>query len=516
MPIARSEATWQSRDESVDDGIASPRLSGTRNDSVETGTINVLISRRNKSLTVTEVEEQITDRIAAMEIEDEVNILIATAIDNLSLDDEITEVIDPKLLLLETKLTVQTDDLSGRITSAESDISLLASSLVNLAADTANINETLVSVQDDIAGLEAGLTSALSAATALSAGISVDEQGNIKMGTHPDQPAAGHPSQEGNVAVVEIATATTTTQTAFVVNQQGDGDIADFRSDDVSVVNIGETGRVTVVGELRVDGRIMACSGESCGTTLDEAVDETMGDLGVEGKVVAGSFEGYCADGFVWVPGSAKYGTLPGFCVMERKAGQDATSPHLAALGTPLLIRRGEGGEVYINISQGEAALACQSLGSEYHLISENEWLTIAENIIKVKANDIDLAKEGLQLATTTPTDGFKLTNEELIYDFVGEVAEWTDQVVRKEDAPQPLANEWQEYYAITSLRSLGQITPPYYLTDEANNIGKIKTGLSSSEALRGFVRGYNGIYGLDLSLSPTTATSTIGFRCAR
>jgi len=57
-----------------------------------------------------------------MEIEDEVNILISNAIDNLELDDEITEVIDPKLLLLETKLTVASDDLTGRITTIEGDI----------------------------------------------------------------------------------------------------------------------------------------------------------------------------------------------------------------------------------------------------------------------------------------------------------------------------------------------------------------------------------------------------------
>ena len=40
----------------------------------ETGVINVLISRRNKSLTVEMVESRITERIAAMEIEDDIEI----------------------------------------------------------------------------------------------------------------------------------------------------------------------------------------------------------------------------------------------------------------------------------------------------------------------------------------------------------------------------------------------------------------------------------------------------------
>ena len=47
----------------------------------ETGVIQVLISRRNKSLTVEQVEEEVTARIAAMEIEDEVDLLMAQAME---------------------------------------------------------------------------------------------------------------------------------------------------------------------------------------------------------------------------------------------------------------------------------------------------------------------------------------------------------------------------------------------------------------------------------------------------
>ncbi|MFA5022561.1 MAG: hypothetical protein WC508_05805 [Patescibacteria group bacterium] len=81
------------------------------------GTINVLISRKNKSLTVEQVEGKITQHIADMEIEDEVNLLVANAVDNLNLDEEINGAIDPKLLLLESKLTVTTDALGSRIDS---------------------------------------------------------------------------------------------------------------------------------------------------------------------------------------------------------------------------------------------------------------------------------------------------------------------------------------------------------------------------------------------------------------
>ena len=54
--------------------------------------IQVLISRRNKSLTVEQVEEQITQRVADMEIEDEVNLLMAQAMDNLGVEEKINQV----------------------------------------------------------------------------------------------------------------------------------------------------------------------------------------------------------------------------------------------------------------------------------------------------------------------------------------------------------------------------------------------------------------------------------------
>ena len=55
---------------------------------------------------------------------------------------------------------------------------------------------------------------------------------------------------------------------------------------------------------------------------------------------------------------------------------------------------------------------------------------------------------------------------------------------------------------------------PPYYY-NSSNGIGMIKVG-DNDNNLRGFVRGYEGIYSLDLSNSPIIATPTIGFRCAK
>ncbi|MBU3905671.1 hypothetical protein KKC83_03160 [Patescibacteria group bacterium] len=490
--------------------------------SFATGVINVLISRRNKSLTVEIVEQKITDRIAAMEIEDEVNILIANAVNNLNLDDEISGLLDPKLLMLTAKLTVTADDLTGRISSINDELLVISYKLLDLDNEFGIMNYELGIMNNKLLDHESRIMN-------YESGISVDEDGNVKMGNitspqpSPYEGEGAEPGEAGEVAVVEIITATTTSQTAFVINQQGDGDVADFRADGVSIVNIADTGKVTIIGEMLVDGRIMVCSGSGCGSALDERVDGTMGDMGVEGTVVAGAFEGYCDDGFVWVPGSAKYGTLPGFCVMISLTPDP--SPATAVAGEGSLPE-----EVWVNVSQGEAMMACQGLGDNYHLISENEWLTIAENIIRVADNDIDEETEGLQLATSTLTPGpspatavagegsatssvsYVLTNGNVIYDLVGAVSEWTDQTVTRAGLIQPISDEWQEYYEIENYNGFN-IAPPYYYTS-VNGIGKIKTG-DNGLGLRGFVRGYNGIYSLDLSHS-IDAMDDVGFRCAR
>lgn len=143
--------------------------------------------------------------------------------------------------------------------------------------------------------------------------------------------------------------------------------------------------------------------------------------------------------------------------------------------------------------------------------------MTIAENIIRVAENDIDNEKQGLQLISGENTNpSYQLTNDNIIYDLAGTLAEWTDQTVTMAGCPELAgADEWQEYYDIINYKGMN-IAPPYYLNDIDNNIGRIKVG-DSNDNLRGFVRGFNGIFSLDLSNNPfVTATTSIGFRCAK
>ncbi|MBU1783709.1 tail fiber domain-containing protein, partial [Patescibacteria group bacterium] len=67
--------------------------------------------------------------------------------------------------------------------------------------------------------------------------MNIDENGNLVISvTNP---------QEGKVEIVDLTKISASSiQTVFVVNQDGSGDIADFQSKGVSVVNIGQEGKV--------------------------------------------------------------------------------------------------------------------------------------------------------------------------------------------------------------------------------------------------------------------------------
>ena len=71
-----------------------------------TGTINVLISRKNKSLTIETVEQEVAERIAGMQIEDDVQLMVTEAVDTLNLDENILSIVDRELAQLDIETTV--------------------------------------------------------------------------------------------------------------------------------------------------------------------------------------------------------------------------------------------------------------------------------------------------------------------------------------------------------------------------------------------------------------------------
>ncbi|MBI4132001.1 MAG: hypothetical protein HY474_00005, partial [Candidatus Sungbacteria bacterium] len=82
-----------------------------------TGMIKALISRRNKSLTVAEVESAVVDRIAAMEIEDEVALLVSDAVKAYNFDPIVAAKITDEVDAVEASFGLALSQKAGELTN---------------------------------------------------------------------------------------------------------------------------------------------------------------------------------------------------------------------------------------------------------------------------------------------------------------------------------------------------------------------------------------------------------------
>jgi len=71
------------------------------------GTVTVLIARRNSSLTVEQVEENVLQTIAAMEIEDEMQIMVDDAVDMLALDEDVAARVNEQLDAIDLRAKIE-------------------------------------------------------------------------------------------------------------------------------------------------------------------------------------------------------------------------------------------------------------------------------------------------------------------------------------------------------------------------------------------------------------------------
>lgn len=95
-------------------GVALETLQGGTT-TPEYSTIQVLISRKNQSLTVEQVEAEVSERVAAMQIEDEVQRMVASTTASLNLDDDIQTIVDEELAKLDIETTI-TERITGFFT----------------------------------------------------------------------------------------------------------------------------------------------------------------------------------------------------------------------------------------------------------------------------------------------------------------------------------------------------------------------------------------------------------------
>jgi hypothetical protein len=244
------------------------------------------------------------------------------------------------------------------------------------------------------------------------------------------------------------------------------------------------------------------------------------------------------------------------FCVMKYEAknvGGVATSQ---AAGTP-----------WVSISQDNARAACAALGSSYHLITDREWVTLADEISNVPANWQNnvvgggclygghMDTSGSILAAAVDTDPyygtgntaaqsfvcpfggsgkeqrrtFSLYDGSVIWDLSGNANEMTYDRIPGYLLQQPYATPcsdsgYTQYPQIGSLQMLEYARPSDRSWSASQGVGRILQGWCTPTD-RVFLRGqvylsspidYSGLWNLDVRYTPSEAISPkIGFRCA-
>lgn len=259
-----------------------------------------------------------------------------------------------------------------------------------------------------------------------------------------------------------------------------------------------------------------------------------------------------CPLGFVIVPGSKTYGTND-FCVMKYEARQVDTSsvPISTPNGTPWTEIR----KTYAVTNSGKVAgcIGC-------HLISEAEWLTIAQNILMNKSNWSGGAvgsgyiygghvfnDPATALASSSDDSDIyfgmgaegdlrrkrvlELSNGEVIWDFVGNVREWTDGTVSSGfPGVDGGGATWRDWSALTNQGSLPAPNPsPSFAYSGANDwtsnptfVGRLYSNSDYSQE-SAYVRGGSwadwhnaGLFSLAFGYASTSRDVAIGFRVAR
>ncbi|MFA7654325.1 MAG: beta-propeller fold lactonase family protein [Candidatus Magasanikbacteria bacterium] len=120
------------------------------------GMVNVLISRRNKSITVEQVEEKITRHIADMKIEDEVQLLVNNAVGSYDFGsaEQLSALVDSKLQIFGSGLSArimdnEIDPLKNSLTLFVSSTEQLSLRVDNMWLDLRNVSSTLSTVAND-------------------------------------------------------------------------------------------------------------------------------------------------------------------------------------------------------------------------------------------------------------------------------------------------------------------------------------------------------------------------------
>lgn len=290
--------------------------------------------------------------------------------------------------------------------------------------------------------------------------------------------------------------------------------------------------------------------GSGCSSSTDSCYNIKSVNNGESLTILADSEVLICPTGYVEVPGNSTYSTND-FCVMKYEAkdvGGVATSQ---AASLP-----------WRNINQPTAITECSDLGPKYHLITNNEWMTIARNVDQVANNWTDNIVGGsgkiytgnlgavpgsLLAASTDDNDGYYgtgystgadnrrtlyLSNNNVIWDLSANAAEMTSTTITCSGscttAEMPFdaspASEWIFFSNISTYGQLSYdlIRPVNPSWDYLQGTGKMFTSTTAGVHViqRGGSRvntglsGLAGLYAIDTSFLTTNTGGNNSFRC--
>ena len=264
---------------------------------------------------------------------------------------------------------------------------------------------------------------------------------------------------------------------------------------------------------------------------------------------------------WILVPGDPDYGTSD-FCVMKYEAKCEQANGQLCSdPGIEEIPNSTAANTPWVNISQEDAKAECASLGEGFHLITNEEWMTIGANVANIgfnwdggvigtnriasghsdsdpsmacaaNADDVNAYVES-DCTGAAGGDDFsnrrthQLSNGEVIWDLAGNVWELTS-LFNKDDKPTPVGTNWSELFSVTGTSSLSltKLIPtnglkPFWddTWDAGESIGQYYPGEAGTGGalLRGGVLDNNqstGIFAASLHLEPYEINALVGFRC--
>jgi hypothetical protein len=198
------------------------------------------------------------------------------------------------------------------------------------------------------------------------------------------------------------------------------------------------------------------------------------------------------------------------------------------------------GGTPWINITKSASNTACSNLGPGYHLITNQEWMLLANDIVSVADNwtsgivgqgllvrgnsDSSAALDGSAPGTIRTTNYriHTLTNGSLIWDLAGNVWEWTNDACQQGSGLGKWYNsgahiEWTNANLADYEKSMAG-SPGLYISTQGMGQYYGCTVNGNAFLRGGFWYGgsIGGAFALEMDKSPTFADGNVGFRCAR